>query len=262
MVDKPGTGLAHLPSRGALALGGTRSGIIARGRRDAGNSATQPDYLRGVAAYEAGDLAAAAEHFRRAAEQAHVESQYLLSTLLEAGQGLAKNTEEAAHWERLAADQGHLYAQANVSFRYYAAANFVESFAWCQRAADSNLAWAQHNLGLMFQKGEGTPPSATDAAYWFRQAANQDYPEAQQKLGTLFYFGLGLPRDYSEAAHWFRKAAEQGNAEAQFQLGSLYELGLGVEPDYAAYRHWIRQAALQGHEEAVRELARRQYRDA
>lgn len=262
MDDKARTGLQHIASGGTLALHGVRSGVIARGRRDVANSAKHPSYLQGVAAYNLGQFTAAAESFRRAAVQGHVESQYLLGTMLDAGQALPQDPAEAAHWERLAAEQGHCYAQANLSFRCYAAANFEEAFAWCQRAADANLPWAQYNLGLLYQKGEGTAPNAADAAYWYRMAAYQGYPEAQQRLAALYYFGHGLPCDYVEAAAWYRKAAEQGNAEAQFQLGSLYDLGLGVDPDYTEYRHWVRQAALQGHEEALREVARRQYRDA
>ena len=36
-------------------------------------------------------------------------------------QGLPQDDAEAAYWERKAAEQGHAYAQANLSFRYYAA---------------------------------------------------------------------------------------------------------------------------------------------
>lgn len=262
MDDKPRTGLQHIASGGTLALHGVRSGVIARGRRDAANTALHPDYQQGVAAYRAGQPGAAADSFRRAAVRGHVESQYVLSTMLDAGEAPPQEPSESARWEHLAAEQGHCYAQANLSFRCYAASNFDEAFTWCQRAADADLPWAQYHLGLMFQKGEGTAPSAADAAFWYRLAAYQDYPEAQQRLAGLYYFGDGLPRDYQEAAAWYRRAAEQGNAEAQFQLGSLYDLGLGVDPDYTEYRHWVRQAALQGHEEAVREVSRRQYRDA
>ena len=55
-----------------------------------------------------------------------------------------------------AAEQGHAYAQANLSFRHYSTGDYPEAFAWCQRAAFSNLPWAQYNLGLMHRKGEGT----------------------------------------------------------------------------------------------------------
>jgi TPR repeat protein len=247
MDDKAQSGLQHISTGAALSLHSTRSGIIARGRRDAANAASNPHYMQAVADYKTG--------------KGHAESQYLLSTMYDEGRGLPHDTTQAAHWERKAAEQGHAYAQANLSFRYYAADDFDESFAWCQRAAYSNLTWAQFNLGLMYRKGEGTPQSDTDAAYWYRLAATQNFAEAQQKLADLYYLGHGVPLSYTKAAEWYRRAADQGNAEAQFQLAHLYATGQGVEPDYPQSRYWIRQAAQQGHEQARQELKRREYRD-
>jgi len=265
LEDRAQSGLQHIPSGGALALNSGRASIFARGRRDAGNSSSNPDYQRAVAAYNAGRFAEAAASFSRAAEQGHAESQYLLSTMYDAGngvpQGVAKDTAQAARWERAAAEQGHVYAQANLSFRCYSAGDLDGAFEWCQRAADGGLAWAQYNLGLMYQKGEGVARSAAEAAHWYGLAASQGFGEAQQRLADLYYLGQGVPRSYTQAAHWYRRAAEQGNARAQFQLGHLYDVGLGIEHDYTQYRYWTRMAAEQGHEDALREVKRRDYRD-
>jgi TPR repeat protein len=261
MDAKPPVSLQHIPTSGALVLHSTRTGIFARGRRDAANSASDPHYKRGVAEYQAGNFTEAAASFRMAAEQGHAESQYLLSTLYETGNGVLQDDAEAAQWARRAAEQGHADAQASVSYRHYGAGELEEAFAWCQRAADSKLAWAEYNLGLMYRKGEGVAQSDAEAAYWYRRAAVQGHAEAQQRLADLYSLGCGMPRSYVMAAEWYRRAAEQGNAEAQFQLGHLYDTGLGVDFDYTEYRHWTRQAALQGHQEAVQEVKRREYRD-
>jgi|GEM_PF-1658613 len=261
MEDRTKAGLQHVPAGNTLSLHSTRSSIIARGRRDAADAASNPHYQQGITDYNAGNFTKAAASFQLAAEQGHAESQYLLSLMYDAGEGLQQDDTQAAYWERKAAEQGHAYAQANLCFRCYSANNFPEAFAWCQRAAHSQLAWAQYNLGLMYRKGEGVEQSNTEAAHWYRLAANQNFPEAQLKLADLYYLGLGVPLSYTQAAAWYRKAAEQGNPEAQFQLGHLYAVGQGVEHDYPQSRHWIRQAALQGHEQALRELKRREYRD-
>src|SRR5580698_5162386 len=207
MDDKAKSGLQHIPTGTALSLHSTRSSIIARGRRDAANAASNPHYRQAVIDYTARNFAEAAVGFRLAAEQGHAESQYLLSTLYDAGHGLPQDDAEAAYWERKAAEQGHAYAQANLSFRYYAADDFLEAFVWCQRAAHSNLAWAQYNLGLMYRKGEGVPQSNTEAAHWYLLAATQNFPDAQQKLADLYYIGQGVPLSYTQAAAWYRKAA-------------------------------------------------------
>ncbi len=244
-----------------MALHSVRSSIFARGRRDAANSSSNPDYQRAVAAYNAGRFAEAAASFSEAAGQGHAESQYILSTLYDAGKGVPKDDAQAAHWERAAAEQGHMYAQANLSFRCYSAGDFAGAFEWCQRAADGELAWAQYNLGLMYQKGEGVAQSEAEAADWYRLAASQGFADAQQRLADLYYLGQGVPRNYTQAALLYRRAAEQGSARAQFQLGHLYDVGLGIEHDYTQYRYWTRRAAEQGHEEAIREVKRREYRD-
>lgn len=244
-----------------MALHSSRSSIFARGRRDAANSSTNAHYQQAVAAYNACQFAAAAAGFTQAAAQGHAESQYILSTMYDEGKGVPHDDAQAAHWERTAAELGHVYAQANVSFRCYSSGDFAGAFEWCQRAADANLAWAQYNLGLMYQKGEGVKRTEAEAAHWFRLAALQGFADAQQRLADFYYLGQTIPRNYTQAALWYRRAAEQGNASAQFQLGYLYDVGLGIEQDYIQYRYWIRMAAEQGHEDALREMSRRDYRD-
>jgi TPR repeat protein len=261
MENKPQLGLQHISTGSALSLHSSRANIIARGRRDAANSASNPHYRQAVEFYNAGQFAQAAAAFLLAAQDRHAESQYILSTLYDSGNGLPQDDAQSAHWEQQAAEQGHPYAQANLCFRLHAAKNYAEAFTWCQRAADGNLAWAQYNLGLLYHNGEGVGPDDAEAAHWYRLAATQGFADAQQALADLFYLGQGVQRSYTQAAAWYRKAADQGNAKAQYQLGHLYETGLGVERDYTQYRYWTRQAAQQGHHEAQKEQKRREYRD-
>jgi len=260
-MDDKQHGLSHVPAGASLSRTSVRSSIVARGRRDAESAAMNPHYLAAVEHYRERNFVAAAAGFRIAAEQGHAESQYMLSTMYDAGEGIAKDEAASAYWERKAGEQGHAYAQANLSFRYYAANDFAEAFEWCQRAAHSKLAWAEYNLGLMYRKGEGVEQSDAQAAFWYRLAAAQNFAEAQQKLADMYSFGNGVPQSYAKAAEWYRKAADSGNAEAQFQLSHLYATGQGVEFDYAQSRFWIRKAAQQGHELAQAELKRREYRD-
>ena len=261
MEDKAQSALQHIPLGSALALHSVRSSIFARGLGDAANSSSDSDYRRAVAEYKVGRFPEAAASFSQAADRGHAESQYILSTMYDAGKGVPQDDAQAARWERMAAEQGHVYAQANLSFRCYSAGDFAGAFEWCQRAAEKELAWAQYNLGLMFQKGEGVARSEAEAAYWYGLAASQGFADAQQRLADLYYLGQGIPRSYTQAALWYRRAAEQGIARAQFQLGHLYDVGLGIEHDYTQYRYWTRMAAEQGHEDAIREVNRRDYRD-
>ena len=192
LENKAQSGLQHIPSGGALALHSVRSSIFARGRRDAANSSSNSDYQRGVAEYNAGRFPEAAASFSQAAEQGHAESQYILSTMYDAGKGVPQDDAQAARWEHRSADQGHLYAEANLSFRCYSASDLAGAFEWCQRAADGELAWAQYNLALMYQKGEGVARSEAEAAHWYRLAASQGFADAQLRLADLYYTGQGI----------------------------------------------------------------------
>lgn len=66
----------------------------------------------GVEAADAGDPAAALDHFRRAAGTGDVDAQYGLALILRDGELGPKDAEGAAKWFRAAAIQGHAEAQA------------------------------------------------------------------------------------------------------------------------------------------------------
>jgi putative tryptophan/tyrosine transport system substrate-binding protein len=93
--------------------------------------------------------------------------------------GLPQSDEEAARYYRLAADQGNAFAQSN--------------------------------LGFLYEKGRGGLPSDdAEAARLYRLAAGQGVPFAQNKLATLYEGARGgLPKNIGEAIRLYRLAAEQ-----------------------------------------------------
>ena len=119
-----------------------------------------------------------------------------------------------------------------------------------REAAEQGHLKAQHNLGLMYDNGEGVPEDDAEALKWYRKAAEQGHLKAQHNLGLMYYNGEGVPQDYAEALKWWRKGAEQGDAKAQAWLGFMYGTGEGVpEDDVAAYA-WYSVAAASGDNEA------------
>jgi TPR repeat protein len=127
----------------------------------------------------------------------HSKLQYVLGVLLESGQGVPQDYEQAAEWYRKAAEQG-----------------------------DPD---AQYSLGWLYMAGQGAPQDYAQAAGWFRKSAEQGHSWAQHNLGWLYHGGEGnVPQDYEQAAEWYRKSAEQGDADAQESLGDLYRDGDGV----------------------------------
>ena len=78
-----------------------------------------------------------------------------------------------------------------VSVAAPASADFDEGFAAYDRGdyatalrewkplAEHGLAEAQHNLGVMYSKGQGVPQDDAEAVKWYRLAAEQGYARAQ-----------------------------------------------------------------------------------
>ncbi|MFN8923757.1 MAG: tetratricopeptide repeat protein, partial [Sphingobacteriia bacterium] len=51
---------------------------------------------------------------QKAAEQGHANAQYNLGQLYEQGEGVEPSYDQAMHWYRLAAEQGHYTAQSRL----------------------------------------------------------------------------------------------------------------------------------------------------
>ena len=129
----------------------------------------------GLAAYNAGDYAAALNFWKPLAEEGVANAQFSLAGMYANGQGVPQDIAGAARWVRLAAEQG--------------------------------LANAQNNLGYMYAEGQGVPQDDTEAAKWYRKAAEQGHAYAQISLGSMYLYGNGVPQDNTLAHMWFSLAA-------------------------------------------------------
>ncbi len=75
-------------------------------------------------------------------------------------------------------------------------------------AQDLNKGWDAYEAG-----------DYATALQEFRPLAEQGNAYAQYNLGIMYEIGQGVPQDYAEAVKWYRLAAEQGDAYAQTILG-------------------------------------------
>lgn len=79
-----------------------------------------------------------------------------------------------------------------------------------------------------------------------RPLAEKGYAFAQFNLGVLYDEGKGVPQDNAQAMAWYQKAAEQGLPQAQVNLGIMYEQGQGMKPDPVLAYFWYALADSQG----------------
>ncbi len=172
-----------------------------------------PPALRAaVAAYRAGDLAAAESSLRALAPADADAAAWLGAVMLE--RGLQR-----------------------------------EGLRLIQQSADAGSAEGAHRLALVFAQGDGgTPRNEARAVELFGLAAEKGHQRAQLNLGMLYLRGQGVPRDVVQARAWLEKAAAAGDPYALYVLGRAMEEGSGpVGADSIRAANLYRQAAEKGH---------------
>lgn len=90
--------------------------------------------------------------------------------------------------------------------------------------------------------------------------AEQGYAFAQFNLGVLYDEGKGVPQDDALALKWYQRAADQGLAQAQVNLAIMYENGQGMAPNPQRAYFWYTLADEQGDNRAIqgkREIAKK-----
>ncbi|WP_020593645.1 tetratricopeptide repeat protein [Kiloniella laminariae] len=216
------------------------------------------EYLKGVDAYESGDLSAATAYWLPLAEAGDARAQYSLGKLFESeSEGVTPHYQEAIHWYQKAADQNVVAALNNLG-RLYAqgkgfAPNQEKAVEYWQRAAQADHAMAQYNLGLAYLRGEGVPRNLTQAVFWFHQSANGNESGAQFALGEVYRLGISVPPDRQQAEKWYRLAYEAGDTRAELmldRLASINNLEQAQENLSNSYDEEA-SAALQGKSETI-----------
>jgi TPR repeat protein len=115
-------------------------------------------------------------------------------------------------------------------------------------------ATAQHNLGVVFERGLGRLVDRKIAFKWYAKAAEQGFPNSQYKLGKMYDNGNGVPENDKQALEWYTLAAEQGFSDAPYNLGHMYDNGEGVAENDKTAVKWFTLAAEQDDAEAQTNL--------
>lgn len=209
-----------------------------------------PPLRPAVAAYRAGDLAAAEAGLRSLASP-DAEA-WLGAVLLDRGaerEGLRliqhaadAGSSEGAHRLALVYALGLAGTPRNDS-------RAAELFA---KAATAGHVRAQINLGILYLGGRGVPADLIQARAWLEKAAASGDPQALYTLGRALSESAGqAAADPVRAADLYRRAAEKGHALAGLRYGLALSEGSGVKRDPAAAQRWLTQAQESGMPEAA-----------
>ena len=63
--------------------------------------------------------------------------------------------------------------------------DYAAEVALCPPLAEKGFAFAQFNLGVLYDNGQGLPQDDAQAIAWYRKAAEQGLPQAQVNLGIM-----------------------------------------------------------------------------
>ncbi len=168
------------------------------GAADAAASVTSPDLalIEGIADYDSGRYPQAYEKLKVLAAAEQPRASFQLALMQYYGRGIDANRDAAL-------------------------AQMVRVEPQVRQAASEGAAWAQFNVGLMYENGWIVARDLGEAIDWYRLSAQQGYAAAFNNLGVLYEQGSGVQRDRAKAVQFLRQAAAQGNAVARENLSQL-----------------------------------------
>jgi TPR repeat protein len=140
--------------------------------------------------------------------------------------------------------------EINKGYEAYNDGDYATALKEWKPIAEQGYAFAQYNLGIIYEYGDGVSKDYAEAVKWYGLSAEQGYAIGQYSLGLMYSNGYGVLKDKTEAVKWWRLSAEQGYAYAQGMLGIMYELGEGVLKDNIIAYMWYYIASDNGHESA------------
>ncbi len=181
-------------------------------------------YQLGRAYAASRDMTEAVGAYRKAADKGSTAAMVELGVLLASGSAGPKDETQARTLFARAAQGGNPRGAVNLaalSADTGGASDPVEARAMLAKAAETNAAEAQFQLGLMMANGVGGPKDDIAARGLFEKAAAQGHASALDWMGNFAESGRGGPEDKNAAKSYYEKAAALGNDDAKAALERL-----------------------------------------
>jgi TPR repeat protein len=214
----------------------------------------KPADIKGVAEIAASDIATAIKFCKRVATGSR-RALYELGRAYAASRQMT----EAASAYRKAADKGSCAAMVELELLLANGSagpkDETEARTLFGRAAQAGNALGAANLAALSADGGGSSDPA-EARAMLRRAAETNSAEAQFQLGLMMANGVGGPKDDVAARGLFEKAGAQGHAGALDWMGSFAESGRGGPEDREAAKSYYEKAAALGNDDAKAALER------
>ena len=108
------------------------------------------------------------------------------------------------------------------------------------KAAEGGDLEAQHYLGACYATGDWDgPKDEAEAIKWYTKAAESEHAESQYDLGWMLILGEGTEKDIAKGVWWMEQAVRNGDTYAARVLSDIYRKGLfGIEADFGKADFW------------------------
>lgn len=252
-----------------------------KGKRIAGTEPGYDNYLSRFTGRRT-DYKTAEKHFLAAAEQGHVEAQFILGKYYFHGCGydvedvlhgrivsvevVARDPDKAVKWWRAAAEQGHAGAQFGLGMCYEkgngVACDDGEAIKWYRTASEKGNGMAMFALAKYYRDGIIVEQDLNTARTLYEKAAEQgirrtrDLPDERKEEDKRMTMTLGASDEPLELLNMIRdltEKAEQGDASSMARLARYYRFGDGEYPkkDLKEAFKWYLKAAELGNVDAM-----------
>ena len=211
-------------------------------------------------AYQRGMYLTAFELALPRAEAGDAAAQTLIAELYDLGQGVARDSEKAAQWYKVAALSGNREAKFAYGLRLLQGRDFEqdvkEGIRLMAEAADAGHPLAMFNYATHLISQRPTTAGYRKALPYLERAADHRLADAYYLLAGIYREGLATGIGNPEKARTFlERAAQAGVNEAQVELGIAYATGTDGPKDLAKANSWYLAAARNGNVIAQNRLA-------
>ena len=111
---------------------------------------------------------------------------------------------------------------------FYDNKDYDKAFESFKKACDDGNMRACHNLGVMYEKGNGVEKNEQKAVELYKKVCDGGEMFGCHNLGVMYTNGNGVEKDFSKAAELFKKACNGGEMNGCRNLGIMYDNGNGV----------------------------------
>ncbi|KZE76033.1 hypothetical protein AV926_16665 [Myroides marinus] len=174
-----------------------------------------------------------------------------MAMLLERGEGIEQDINEAARLYEEALEEGYTYAAIRLGFMYEDGAlgepDYEKARELMTIAAEQEMAEGVYHLARFYRYGTGGEQNERKSMELFNKALELGFVDANVDIALFYEEGVdGGEPDYEKAFEYMIKGAEAGFSYAQYKVGVYYSYGYLAETDVELGKEWFEKSVENG----------------